>query len=102
MPLYDYRCAQCGKVSEIRHGFNESHGGLCPACGGALSRVYNPAPIVFKGSGFYVTDSRRGSSSSPTEAAKSAGPAGPKVDATKTEAPGSAAAGDAKSSEPAA
>jgi putative FmdB family regulatory protein len=63
MPLYDYRCAKCGAVTEIRHGFNETHAEPCAACGGELTRVFNPAPIVFKGSGFYVTDSRPSSSS---------------------------------------
>lgn len=58
MPLYDYRCTQCGKTAEIRHGFNDTHAEPCPECGGAMSRVFNPAPIVFKGSGFYITDSR--------------------------------------------
>lgn len=58
MPLYDYRCANCGAVTEIRHGFNESHDAPCAKCGGALSRVFNPAPIIFNGSGFYITDSR--------------------------------------------
>jgi putative FmdB family regulatory protein len=58
MPLYDYRCASCGKVTEVRHGFNDTHDKPCDACGGELGRVFNPAPIVFKGSGFYVTDSR--------------------------------------------
>jgi putative FmdB family regulatory protein len=63
MPLYDYRCAACGAIVEIRHGFHENHTGVCPKCGGALARVFNPAPILFKGSGFYVTDSRSKSSS---------------------------------------
>ena len=58
MPLYDYRCAACGKVTEIRHGFNEPNTEPCPQCGGALVRVFNPAPIIFNGSGFYKTDSR--------------------------------------------
>ena len=58
MPLYDYKCTACGHVTEIRHGFGESHGQTCEVCGGQLARVFNPAPIVFKGSGFYVTDSR--------------------------------------------
>jgi putative FmdB family regulatory protein len=58
MPLYDYRCAACGKVTEIRHGFNETNTAPCPQCGGALARVFNPAPIIFNGSGFYKTDSR--------------------------------------------
>ncbi len=62
MPLYDYRCAQCGKDTEVRHGFNDTHAEPCPHCGGTMSRVFNPAPIVFKGSGFYITDSRPASS----------------------------------------
>lgn len=63
MPLYDYRCTQCGHVSEVRHGFSETHTAPCEQCGGALTRVFNPAPIVFKGSGFYATDSRTSSKS---------------------------------------
>ena len=61
MPLYDYKCAQCGAVTEVRHGFDQTHDAPCAKCGGPLKRVFNPAPIVFKGSGFYVTDSRKGS-----------------------------------------
>jgi len=64
MPLYDYQCSKCGNVTEVRHGFSESYGQPCPACGGPLQRVFNPAPIVFKGSGFYVTDSRKKESKS--------------------------------------
>ena len=59
MPLYDYKCTQCGKVTEVRHGFNESHDDPCPACGGTVRRVFSAAPIVFKGSGYYITDSRK-------------------------------------------
>lgn len=75
MPLYDYKCAACGKTFEIRHGFNDRHEAPCESCGGALARVFNPAPIVFKGSGFYVTDSRKGS----------AGTGAPKSDGAKSE-----------------
>ncbi|HET9030042.1 MAG TPA: FmdB family zinc ribbon protein [Candidatus Aquilonibacter sp.] len=71
MPLYDYRCAACGKTTEIRHGFNDSHTDPCPECGGAMSRVFNPAPIVFKGSGFYITDSRSGGSGGSSESSSS-------------------------------
>ncbi len=59
MPLYEYRCADCAQLTEVRHGFNDSFTEPCPQCGGALRRVFNPAPIVFKGAGFYVTDSRK-------------------------------------------
>lgn len=58
MPLYDYQCSKCQAVTEIRHGFDDNHSDPCPKCGGALKRVFNPAPILFKGSGFYITDSR--------------------------------------------
>jgi putative FmdB family regulatory protein len=81
MPLYDYRCKKCNHVVEVRHGFNETYAEPCPVCGGALQRVFNPAPIVFKGSGFYVTDSRK--SSAPAE--KPAEPAKAET-ASKTEA----------------
>jgi putative FmdB family regulatory protein len=61
LPLYDYRCRACSKVTEVRHGFREAHQETCPACGGELARVFSPAGIVFKGSGFYLTDSRNAS-----------------------------------------
>ena len=64
MPLYDYQCRACSKVTEVRHGFREAYDGTCPECGGPLARVFNPAGIVFKGSGFYVTDSRKAAESS--------------------------------------
>ncbi|MGA8532823.1 MAG: FmdB family zinc ribbon protein [Candidatus Tumulicola sp.] len=106
MPLYDYKCAQCGKVAEVRHGFNESYDARCSACGGNLARVFNAAPIVFKGSGFYVTDSRKAAaaakSSSPEGAAKDA-PAADKPVASKPDAPKaepSAPSGEAKPATP--
>lgn len=61
MPLYDYACTKCGRVHEIRHGFDEVCDRSCEACGAPLRRVFNPAPVLFKGSGFYSTDSRRSS-----------------------------------------
>jgi putative FmdB family regulatory protein len=59
VPLYDYQCKQCQAVTEVRHGFKDVHAEACPQCGGPLARVYNPAGIHFKGSGFYITDSRK-------------------------------------------
>ena len=76
MPLYDYRCADCGHVVEVRHGFDESYDQSCPQCGSALKRVFNPAPIVFKGSGFYVTDSRPSKASKPAAAVDGAAKSG--------------------------
>ena len=98
MPLYDYRCRACSKVTEVRHGFREGHQGACPACGGELARVFSPAGIVFKGSGFYLTDSRSASekkkatasdSGTSSESAKPAEPAkaSEATPATSTTAP---------------
>jgi putative FmdB family regulatory protein len=80
MPLYDYQCRSCKTVTEVRHGFRDVHEGVCPACGGELARVFNPAGILFKGSGFYVNDSRKSAdagagSSSPSPSASSEGSA---------------------------
>ena len=74
MPLYDYQCRTCSKVTEVRHGFREAYDGTCPDCGGPMARVFNPAGIVFKGSGFYITDSRKdaGSDSKSGETSKPA------------------------------
>src|SRR5579872_4727503 len=91
MPLYDYKCTRCGAVSEVRHGFDQTHDEPCPACGGSLARVFNPAPIVFKGSGFYVTDSRKSAgkpkADAPAAAAKTAEAPAPAADATPAAAP---------------
>ncbi len=92
MPLYDYACTKCGRVREVRHGFGESFNEPCEACGGALRRVFNPAPVLFKGSGFYVTDSRRSAASGKAEQPKGeAGSAAPpKADAPASSEPKSA------------
>lgn len=67
MPLYDYKCEKCQETTEVRHGFKETYGEACPKCGGKLNRVFNAAGIVFKGSGFYINDSRGAApSESPT------------------------------------
>lgn len=94
MPLYDYKCSQCGKVTEVRHGFDHTHTDPCPACGGAVSRVFSAAPIVFKGSGFYLTDSRK--SSGGGDAPKSDAPK--TAEAPKAEAPKSDAAASSSDS----
>ena len=59
MPLYDYACTRCGRIYEVRHGFDDSYETPCEACGAPVRRVFSAAPVLFKGSGFYVTDSRR-------------------------------------------
>jgi putative FmdB family regulatory protein len=58
MPTYEYKCAKCGIRFEKRQRFDEEPIKICPQCKGKLQRVFHSAPIIFKGSGFYVTDSR--------------------------------------------
>ena len=62
MPTYEYRCSICDHRYETREGFDAPAKQTCPSCGGPARRVLFPPPIVFKGSGFYITDSRKGSS----------------------------------------
>ena len=67
MPLYEYGCPACGKTIDIHHGFDEKPKLACEACGAPLQRRFSAAPIVFKGSGFYVTDSRASSKTEKSE-----------------------------------
>ena len=63
MPTYQYRCTECGEELEVVQKFSDEPLTVCPACQGALRKVFSPVGIVFKGSGFYRTDSRNGSGS---------------------------------------
>jgi putative FmdB family regulatory protein len=65
LPLYEYQCRACHKTEDVRHGFKETFDGACKACGGEMARVFSPTGIVFKGSGFYLTDSRKAEAASP-------------------------------------
>ena len=62
MPLYEYKCQDCGLRFERRQSFSEEPVSICPDCGGSVVRLIQPAGIIFKGSGFYVTDNRGKSS----------------------------------------
>lgn len=79
MPTYQYACTECGEPLEVVQKFSDAALTECPACGGRLRKVFSAAAIVFKGSGFYRTDSRSGS-------AKSAANGSAKKDEAKTEA----------------
>ncbi len=58
MPVYEYQCQNCGKHFEIKQSFADETLTVCPNCAGKIHRVIQAAGIVFKGSGFYVNDSR--------------------------------------------
>lgn len=64
MPTYQYRCTVCSKELEAVQKFSDPALTTCPACSGDLRKVYSAVGVVFKGSGFYATDSRRSTSAS--------------------------------------
>ena len=76
MPRYEYACDDCGiHFDKIQH-FADEPLEVCPECGGTVHRLIQPVGIIFKGSGFYVTD-HKSSSSLPTSSPKAdASPAG--------------------------
>ena len=64
MPIYTYRCENCGVQFERRQKFSDDPLKRCPECNkNSLRKVYLPVGIVFKGSGFYATDNRSPSGS---------------------------------------
>jgi putative FmdB family regulatory protein len=67
MPTYEYACVECGNHIEVVQSMSDPPLAVCAACGGRLRKVFSPIGIVFKGSGFYRTDSRGRSSSSSKE-----------------------------------
>ena len=58
MPIYEYACDTCHSTFERKQKFSEDPVRECPDCGSSVRRVFHPAGIIFKGSGFYVTDNR--------------------------------------------
>jgi putative FmdB family regulatory protein len=70
VPTYDYQCRSCGNRTEIIHSMLVDGPTTCELCGGPLKRVIHPTGIIFKGSGFYSTDSRASSGSSGSRPSK--------------------------------
>ncbi|MCC6176310.1 MAG: FmdB family transcriptional regulator [Chloroflexi bacterium] len=70
MPIYTYECQSCSETLEKRQSFSDAPLATHDICGGPLRRVIHPAGIVFKGSGFYNTDYKNGSSAKPSDTSK--------------------------------
>ena len=62
MPTYEYRCTACGEHVEVVQSFKDDPLTTCGLCSGPLRKVFAAAGIIFKGSGYYVTDSRKAGS----------------------------------------
>ena len=90
MPTYEYACTKCGQHVEVFQRISEPPLTTCGVCGGPLRKVFHPAGIVFKGSGFYATDSR-----SKAKAESSEGTSGSSSDA-KPDAKPDAKGGETK------
>ena len=71
MPTYQYTCTECGEPLETVQKFSDEPLTVCPACGGRLRKVFSPVGIVFKGSGFYRTDSRKSAAAAAPAASSS-------------------------------
>ena len=71
MPIYEYECSACSHRFELKQGFHDKPEASCPKCKKKAKRVFHPAPIIFKGSGFYVTDHRDAGKGFATDSAKS-------------------------------
>jgi putative FmdB family regulatory protein len=85
VPTYQYSCTECGHFFEAVQSFSDQSLTVCPECAGRLRKVFNAVGVVFKGSGFYRTDSRGSSTSSETSTAPastetSSTPSAPKSD----------------------
>ena len=99
MPTYQYVCTECGGQLEAVQKFTDDPLTVHEACGGRLRKVFSPVGIVFKGSGFYRTDSRNGSSA-PAQASSSSSAAGSSSDSPSSSSSSSSSSGGEKASSP--
>jgi putative FmdB family regulatory protein len=97
VPTYQYTCTECGEQVEAVQKFSDEPLSVCANCGGRLRKVFSPVGIVFKGSGFYRTDSRNGNSSATPAKAKESN--GSDSSSASTESAGKADKADKKSSD---
>ena len=76
MPTYEYECAKCGERFEMFQSFSAKPLKKHQGCGGSVSKVFHASGIVFKGSGFYATDVRKGASPASTSTSTSSSDSG--------------------------
>ena len=67
MPIYEYECEKCHSRFEMKRSFGQDGSVKCPECHGKACRIFTSVPIIFKGSGFYVTDHKKTNSASTSE-----------------------------------
>ena len=90
MPTYAYACTECGHRFEAVQSFSDASLTQCPECAGRLRKVFSSVGVVFKGSGFYRTDSRKAASASDRSEKKESAAAATSGSAGSSDAGGSA------------
>jgi len=98
VPTYQYACTECNHAFEEVQSFSDASLTVCPECNGKLRKVFNAVGVVFKGSGFYRTDSRSASSSSIDSSSSSTA----STSATTTSAPAKTESSTTSTTTPAA
>jgi putative FmdB family regulatory protein len=96
MPTYEYACRECGEHLEVVQSFKDDPLTTCLTCGGHLRKVFSATGIIFKGSGYYVTDTRK---KAPAESSATSSSSDSKSGSSdsKSSASAKSATGDAKS-----
>ncbi|KRC53811.1 MULTISPECIES: FmdB family zinc ribbon protein [unclassified Nocardioides] len=84
MPTYQYRCSECGHAFEQVQSFSDDALTVCPECNGVLRKVFNSVGVVFKGSGFYKTDSRSSTTATTPAASSTSSDAGSSSSSSST------------------
>jgi putative FmdB family regulatory protein len=87
LPIYGYRCQSCQREFEVQKRMSDPPQEACPACSGPGARLFYPAGILFKGSGFYKTDSRPAVTAASSSSAAAATPATDGGGSAATQAP---------------
>ncbi len=86
MPTYDFECPSCSSKFEKRRSFSDTSQVACPECGADAEQLFSAVPIIFKGSGFYVTDHRGNHGhSEPAESSDDSAKAGPEAEKPKAD-----------------
>jgi putative FmdB family regulatory protein len=98
VPTYQYVCTECGEPLEVVQKFSDDALTECPACQGRLRKVFSAAGIIFKGSGFYRTDSRGSGKSSSTVGSPATATSGAAPDTSASNGSSSPGADKASSS----
>jgi putative FmdB family regulatory protein len=85
LPVYEYECTRCSSRFEVKRSFDEDSPVACPNCGRRARRLFSPVPVIFKGAGFYATDSRGSQNPSSEESRSDEKKAESSPEETKTE-----------------